>query len=127
MIELANADADHAGFAEVIKAETAEDVVDVVGRIDPVVDVIGVGLKVGEIGRVREKVDVVADGFHHHRIGVAQASFGASLERVDVIGAHQTALSNQRSSCGIALQHALTQPHRLGIAQAVRKPKDVFS
>jgi len=56
VVELANADADHAGFAEIVKAEATEDVMNVMGRIDPIVDVIGVGFQVGEIGRVREKV-----------------------------------------------------------------------
>ncbi|MFN9954421.1 MAG: hypothetical protein ACK55I_15100, partial [bacterium] len=69
MGELGHADADHAQLTEVVEAEAGENVVQVVGGVHAVVDVIRVRFQVGvELG-LRKEVDVVAHRLQHRGIG----------------------------------------------------------
>ena len=72
MVELADADADHTEFTEAIEAEAADDVMDVVGRKDTVVDIIGVSFQVVVERRLGEEIDVVSQRIQDRHVGVTE-------------------------------------------------------
>lgn len=125
MVELAHRDADHPDLAEAIQAEAAEDVVQIMGRIDPVVDVIGIGFKVREECRLREEIDVVTQGIEHRHIGVAEAAPGQGAQGLHVVRAAEPALADQGRRLGMAAQDPFAQPHRRRIPQAMGHQKRI--
>ena len=122
--ELANADADHTEFTKVVEAVAAEDVVKVVGGVDPVIDVITLAFKVVVERRIREKINVVAQRLHHRGVGVTKAPLGQSLHGSHVVGPAKPARLDQRRCGRILVQAPQATGHRTA-RQAARQLKHI--
>ena len=125
MGELGNADADHTEFAKVVEAEAADDVVDVVGGLDTVVDIISIALQIGITIRLGEEINGVTQGCQHLGIGVSEAAFRQSLESGQVIGTAEPSRFDQVAPCRIPIQQGSADLHRVRFAQSMGRQEHI--